>query len=57
MPEAQPFRFMISIPVVEFVVASNSPRHLTAARGLTNASRVKKNGGELGDNRRTNGGP
>jgi hypothetical protein len=57
MPEAQPFLFMNSFPVVEFVVVSNSLRHLPAARGLADASRVKNNGGELGDNRRTNGGP
>ena len=48
MPEAPAFRFMIS-SLLEFVAVSNSPRHYSTARGLTDASRVKKNGAELGD--------
>jgi hypothetical protein len=47
--EAQPCRFMISFLLFEFAVVGNSPRRLPAARGLTDASRVKKNGAELGD--------
>ena len=40
---------MISFLLFEFAVVSNSPRCLPAVRGLTNASRVKKNVAELGD--------
>lgn len=49
MLEALAFCFMISFLLLEFAVVSNSPRHCSTARGLTNASRVKKNGAELGD--------
>jgi len=49
MLEAPAFRFMISFLLLEFAVVSNSPRHYSTARGLTDASRVKKNGTELGD--------
>jgi hypothetical protein len=55
--EAQTFHFMISFSIVELVVVSDSPRHLPAVRGLSYASRVKKNVAELGDKRPTHGGP